>query len=165
VTTASTTPAARPSATTVPVSNVTPVSATALGPGGTADGDNPQDARLALSGNPATPWRIYWYATAAFGNLKAGTGLLLDLGRTLTVTSAIIQLGNTPAAVLQLRAGTTPADLATVAGDSDASGLVRLRLRSPVRARYLLIWFTGLPSDGNGTYQAAVSAVTATVTP
>jgi hypothetical protein len=103
---------------------------------------SPQGAPLALSGNPATPWRTDWYATATFGNLKAGAGLLLDLARTLTITGAAIQPGNIPGAGFQLHAGTTPADLATVASDSAAGGLVRLRLRSPVRARYLLIWFT-----------------------
>jgi hypothetical protein len=161
----SATPSARPSPTAVPVTDVTPVSATAFGPGGTSDGDNPQDASLALSGNPATPWHTDWYATAAFGNLKAGTGLLLDLGRTLTITGATIRLGNIPGADFQLRAGTSTADLATAASDSGAGGLVRLRLPSPVRAQYLLIWFTLLPPDDDGTYQAYVSAVTATVTP
>ena len=165
VTAASATPSARPSPTAATVTAVTPVSATAFGPGGASDGDNPQDASLALSGNPATPWRTDWYATPTFGDLKAGTGLLLDLGRTLTITGAAIQLGNIPGAGFQLRAGTTPADLATVASDSAAGGLVRLRLRSPVRARYLLIWFTLLPPDDDGTYQAYISAVTATVTP
>jgi cytoskeleton protein RodZ len=153
------------SPTAVPVTDVTPASASAFGPGGTSDGDNPQDASLALSGNPATPWHTDWYATAKFGNDQAGTGLLLDLGRPLTVTGAAIQLGSTPGADFQLRAGTTPADLATVASDSGAGGLVRLRLSSSVRARYLLIWFTLLPPDTDGTYQADVSAVTATVTP
>jgi hypothetical protein len=75
---------------------VTPVSATAFGPGGTSDGDNPQDASLVLSGSPVTPWHTDWYATASFGNLKAGTGLPLDLGRTLTITGAAIRLGNIP---------------------------------------------------------------------
>jgi hypothetical protein len=164
-TAASATASARPSPTAIPATVATPVSATAFGPGGTSDGDNPQDASLALSGNPATPWRTDWYATPTFGNLKAGTGLLLDLGRTLTITGATIQLGNIPGAGFQLRAGTTPADLATVASDSAAGGLVRLRLPSPVRAQYLLIWFTVLPPDDDGTYQASVSAVTATVTP
>jgi cytoskeletal protein RodZ len=165
VTAASATPSARPSPTAVPVTDVTPVSAAAFGPGGTSDGDNPQGASLALSGNPATPWHTDWYATAAFGNTKAGTGLLLDLGRRLTVTGATIQLGSTPGADFQLRAGTGPADLATVASDSGAGGLVRLRLPAPVRAQYLLIWFTLLPPDDDGTYQAYVSAVTATVAP
>jgi hypothetical protein len=165
VTAASVTPSARPSPAAVPVTDVTPVSAAAFGPGGASDGDNPQDASLALSGNPATPWHTDWYATPAFGNLKAGTGLLLDLGRTLTITGATIQLGNRPGAAFQLRAGTRPADLATVASDSGAGGLVRLRLPAPVRAQYLLIWFTLLPPDADGTYQAYVSAVTATVAP
>lgn len=160
---ASATPSARPSPTAPPVTDVTPVSATAFGPGGTSDGDDPQDASLALSGNLATPWHTDWYTTARFGNLQAGTGLLLDLGRTRTVSSAAIQLGKMPGADFQLRAGTTPADLVTVASESGAGGLVRLRLPVPVRAQYLLIWFTLLPPDGNGTYQAYVSAVTATV--
>ncbi len=164
-TSASATPSARPSPTAVPVTGISPVSATAFGPGGTSDGDNPQDASLALSGNPATPWQTDWYATAMFGNLEAGTGLLLNLGRTFTITGAAIQLGNIPGADFQLRAGMTPADVATVASDSGAGGLVRLRLSSPVHAQYLLIWFTLLPPDDDGTYQADISAVTATVTP
>jgi hypothetical protein len=144
---------------------VTPVSATPFGSGGTSDGDNPQDASLALSGNPATPWHTDWYATATFADLKAGTGLLVDLGRALTVTGAAIRLGNTPGADFQLRAGTNPAHLVTAASAAGAVGLVRLRLPAPVRAQYLLIWFTQLPPNGDGSYEAYVSAVTATVIP
>jgi cytoskeletal protein RodZ len=159
------TPSASPSSAAAAVSDVTPVSATPFGPDGTSDGDNPQDASLALSGDSATPWHTDWYGTAAFADLKPGTGLLLDLGRTLTVTGATIQLGSTPGTDFQLRAGTTTAALTTAASDSGAGGLVRSRLSSPVRARYLLIWFTLLPPDSAGTYQADVSAVTVTVTP
>jgi hypothetical protein len=162
---ASATPSARPSPAAVPVAVVTPVSATPFGPGGTSDGDNPQDASLALSRNTATPWHTDWYATTTFAGLKAGTGLLVNLGRALTVTGAAIRLGNTPGADFQLRAGTTPAHLVTAASAADAGGLVRLRLPAPVRAQYLLIWFTQLPPNGDGSYEAYVSAVTATVTP
>jgi cytoskeletal protein RodZ len=154
-----------PSPTALPVSDVTPVSAAAFGSGGTSDGDNPQDGSLALSGNPATPWHTDWYATPAFAGLATGTGLLLDLGRPLWVTGASIQLGATPGADFQLRAGTAATDVVTVASRSGAGGLVRLRLDSPVRAQYLLIWFTLLPPDGAGTYQADVSGVAVTVTP
>jgi cytoskeletal protein RodZ len=155
---ASATPA---SATAV---SATPVGAMPFGPAGPADGDNPQDAALALSGKPGQSWHTDWYSTPTFGHLKAGTGLLLDLGRTDTITGAAIQLGRIPGADFQLRAGTTPADLTTVAGASDAGGLVRLRLSAPVRGRYLLIWFTRLPPNGEGSYQAYVFAATATVT-
>jgi cytoskeletal protein RodZ len=141
---------------------VTPVSAAAFGPAGTSDGDNPQNARLALSGNPSDPWQTDWYTTARFGNLQAGTGLLLGLGRTVTMTAVTIDLGAAPGADLQVRAGTSPGSLSTVASASGAGGTVRLRLASPARARYLLIWFTLLPPDSSGTYQADVSGVTVT---
>ena len=156
-------PSPRPSPTAVPVTEVTPVapvSAAAFGPGGTSSGDNPQGAPLALSGDPATPWHTDWYTTARFGNLQAGTGLLLSLGRTVTAAGVTIRLGSTPGADLQLRAGTTLSDMPVLATAADAGGTVRLTLASDPHIRYLLIWFTLLPPDPAGTYQADISSVT-----
>lgn len=79
------------SPTPVAVRTLTPASVTAFGPAGTADGDNPQIAARALSGDPATPWTSQWYATSDL-NGKGGTGLLLDLGRTVTITSVRLSL-------------------------------------------------------------------------
>jgi cytoskeletal protein RodZ len=137
---------------------LTPASVAAFGPDG---GDDAQQAALAVSGNPATPWRSDWYTTPYFGNLYPGTGLLLDMGHTVTLTSVRLSLGN-PGADLQLRAGSTPvlADLHTVATSSGAGGTVQLSLTSPAHARYLLIWFTKLPPDSAGTYQASVYSIT-----
>jgi len=157
------TQSARPSATrsAPPGSTLTPANAAAFGPGGTAQGDNPQNAPLALAGHPATPWHTSWYATPTFGNLRAGTGLLLDMGRPVTITSAQITLGSIPGADIELRAGNVPAlaDLRTVARATNAGGVVQLRPTGPVPGRYLLIWFTLLPPDGSGTYQADISGV------
>ena len=144
-----------------PVTPLAPVSAAAFGPGGTAQGDNPQNARLALANNPATPWHTSWYTTAHFGNLRTGTGLLLDLGRPVTVTSAQIALGSIPGANIELRAGNAPAltDLKTVARATNAGGVVQLRPTRSVRGRYLLIWFTSLPPDLDGTFEASVHSI------
>lgn len=150
----------RPATARAPAAEVTPVSAAAFGPGGTSDGDDPQGAPLALAGAPATPWHTDWYTTARFGNLQKGTGLLLGLGRTVPAASVTIRLGSIPGADLQLRAGTALTDMPVVATAADAGGTVRLRLASHPRIRYLLIWFTLLPPDPAGTYQADVSSVT-----
>ena len=151
-----------PVATAVPLTSLKPVSAAAFGPNGTSDGDNSQNASLALSGDPATPWHTSWYTTAHFGNLQTGTGLLLDLGRTVTATSVTIRLGSAQGADLQVRAGTTPGDLHVVARAAGAGGPVRLSLASHPHLRYMLIWFTRLPPDAAGTYQAYISNVTVT---
>jgi hypothetical protein len=127
---------------------------TAFGPGG---GDGAGQAALALSGNPATPWRTDWYATPYFGGLYSGTGLLVDMGRSVTVTSVRLSF-SAAGASLQLRAGDEPvaARLRTVATATSAPATVQLTLSTPAHARYLLIWFTKLPPDPVGTYQARI---------
>jgi hypothetical protein len=139
----------------VPAQPLTPVRAAAFGPGG---GDNPQLAHLAIGGRRAAGWYTDWYTSARFGNLYPGTGLLLDMGRPVTVTAAQISLGSARGASLQLRIGPAPAlaDLPPAAHVSGASGAVRLRLTRPAHGRYVLLWFTRLPADPAGTFQAGV---------
>ncbi len=138
-----------------------PVSAVAFGPGGVGTGDDPGDAAATIDSESGTAWHTDWYVTAEFGGLQAGTGLLLDLGRQATVTSATIALGQDAGASLQLRAGNSPdlAGLRPVATMTGAGGVVRLPVAAPVRARYLLVWLTKLPPDQAGTFMATVYSV------
>ena len=140
--------------------SLVPASVAAFGPGGTADGDNPQNAGNVVA-DPASGWQSDWYTTASFGGLKDGTGLLLDMGRTVTITSVRLTLGGPPGARLELRLGAVPslAGLRVVTTATTAGDLLTLRLR-PVSARYVLLWFTRLPPDGAGTYQVSVYRVT-----
>jgi cytoskeletal protein RodZ len=156
--TAQASPTVTPSATPIAAQALTPVTVAAFGPGGTATGDDQARAGLAIGDNAASPWYSDWYTTSDFGNLQAGTGLLLDMGRAVTVTSVRLSLGGPRGTDLQLRAGRRPAldSLRTVATRSGAGGTVRLQLATPVHARYLLIWFTSLPPDPSGTYQVSV---------
>lgn len=141
---------------------LTPVSVLAYGPDGLADGDNPQFASRATDGNPATAWMTRSYGTAHFGNGQSATGLLLDMGHVVTITSAEVSLGTAHGAGFQMRAGNTPllADMPVVAIARNASGPLGVRLITPVRARYVLIWFTTLPPDASGTFQAIVYNIT-----
>jgi hypothetical protein len=150
------TPAASPPSESLPVAL-----AEAFGPYGVGDGDNPQGAQFPITPGASSPWQTDWYTTANFGRLKQGTGLLLDLGHSATITSVRIALGPAVGADLQLRVGDTPAlaDLPVVASASDAGGTVGLRPAHAVRARYVLIWFTLLPPNSAGQYQASVYQV------
>jgi cytoskeletal protein RodZ len=163
---ASTTPASpTPSASSpspAPVRALAPASVAAFGPAGLANGDDPQGAALAVAGNPARPWISQWYATAYFGALKAGTGLLLDMGRPVTVASVRVWLAGPSGADIDLRAGSKPvlSWLPRVARATNAGGAVPFRLGAPAHVRYLLIWFTKLPPDHAGTYRASVYRIT-----
>jgi cytoskeletal protein RodZ len=153
--------AASPSTSPVAVQALAPASVAAFGPAGLSDGDDPQGAAQAIGGDPARPWISQWYATARFGSLKRGTGLLLDMGRPVTVTSVRLSLAGSGADI-KLRAGSkpVPAWLPRVASVSGAGRTVRLQPSTPVHVRYLLIWFTKLPPDNAGTYRAAVYRIT-----
>ncbi len=149
-------PAASPPS--APPVTLTPAGAVAFGPGGPAHGDNPQDASLAIDRRPATSWQTDWYATSHFGNLQAGTGLLLDMGHPVTITSVQVLLSGATGADLQVCVGGAAAlkALRPVTSAANAGGNLRLRLAKPARGRYVLIWFTRLPPDPAGTYEAKV---------
>jgi hypothetical protein len=124
------------------------------------DGDNPQLAPNVLADQSAG-WHTKWYATAAFGQLKPGTGLLLDMGSTVTITRVIVQLGPSPGAELELRVARQPDPAAFRTSDTAAaSATATLAPAAPAQARYVLLWCTRLPPSGTGTYQLIVHRVT-----
>jgi cytoskeletal protein RodZ len=146
------------------VTTLTVASATAYGPDGFGDGDNPGNATYAIAPNASQSWATQWYSTPNFGMLKHGTGLLLDLGGKVTVVGLRLDLARYRGSDLQIRVGngTATQDLRVVATADNVAGAVNLTLRHPVAARYLLIWFTQLPPDGSGHYQASASRVVVT---
>jgi cytoskeletal protein RodZ len=147
-------PASSPT-TASPLQAIKPVGIKAYGPYG-VQGDDPQAAYEAIDGSTATRWRSDWYSTAAFGNTQSGTGLMIDLGHPVTIDSATITIG-TPGASIQLRGGDTPAEAASqiIGSDQGAAATAVIRPEEhPIR--YLLIWFTQLPPDSDGTYRAVV---------
>ena len=158
------TPSAKPTPTptqkpiTPPVTLLPLAAAEAFGPGGVGDGDNPSGAAYVLASNPPLPWSTNWYASPKFGMLKSGTGLLLTLDHQSTITSVRIDLTRYQGVNLELKAadGTSPQDFKVVATADNTGGTLRLTLRHPASARYLLIWFTQLPPNGDGQYQESV---------
>jgi hypothetical protein len=155
-------PTATPSSAvpTGPAVTLTVANATAFGPDGTSDGDNPGMASRILRGGGA--WDSSWYATAEFGHMQSGTGILLDMGRAVTVNSVGLVLGTAAGADVQVRVGDT-ADLdsmSTAANISNVHGTIRLPLSSPASARYVLIWFTKLPLKSPGKYEVSLYKAT-----
>jgi hypothetical protein len=149
--------------TPTPAPRSLPVASIAtFGPEGLSDGDN-QGIASRINEAGAQPWYSSWYATPGFGNLQAGTGLLLDMGDAVRVSDLRLVLGNALGTDIQVRVGNTAtqAGLATVAGATDAGGTVRLPVTSSAAARYVLVWFTRLPPNGQqGEYQVDVYGVT-----
>ncbi len=115
-------------------------------------------AGLAIDGKPATRWQTQFYLNnPVFGGLKSGSGLLLDMGKEIQLSSITVELGPTPGADVAIKVGNdgsrTQASMAsftTVAQATDLSGTHTFAARPAAKGRYVLIWFTRLPPQANG---------------
>jgi hypothetical protein len=151
-----------PAPSPVAVRLLTVASATAYGPDGASDGDHPDLAPGIINGGDGRAWQSSWYTTAEFGNLQSGTGLLLDMGETVNLSRVLLVLGTPAGADIQIRVGnmSLPAELPVAASAYDAGGTVELRVTPAASGRYVLIWFTQLPRNSQGKYQASVYSAT-----
>ncbi|MEU2247629.1 protein kinase family protein [Streptomyces sp. NPDC019224] len=127
--------------------------------------EKPQDIDHVHDADRSTYWHTDWYASADFGNLKDGVGVVLDLGKVQRVGTVDVSfLGGTTS--VELRAAddstvpTLPNGFDTVAEGSGTQ--VSLKPAKPVQARYLLVWLTKLPPSGEGNFRGKISDIKVT---
>jgi hypothetical protein len=131
-------------------------------PQGDGDPDNPGRVELAFDGDVSTAWSTYEYrGSPAFGNLKDGVGLLLDLGSAQDLAALTLST-EAPGATVEIRTGDS-ADGDLDSFDVAAGGTVeeetQFSFEEPVSARYVLVWITGLVASENG-FSADIAEVT-----
>lgn len=161
---------ARPTAKASPAGSATPsdgleefqiVAAADFDPLG-GDGENPQLAARVYDDDAKTEWQSERYWTAAFGGVKSGVGILVDLGpnktpKKVTVTLAI------PASFDIYVASERSLDGATKIGSKTmVSGTQTVLAATPVKGQYVIVWFTQLSKDSTGRndYRARVGEIT-----
>jgi eukaryotic-like serine/threonine-protein kinase len=120
--------------------------------------DHPEEASLAIDGNVSTAWYTQHYASASFGGLRSGSGLVLDLGTPVDVKRMVLRLA-VPGTSVVVHAGDDEASLlsAKTVGTVGSASSTWV-LHPGTTARYWLVWFTRLaPSDG--AFRAGVAEV------
>jgi serine/threonine protein kinase len=126
--------------------------------GGDEDG---AAAKYAIDNNPSTFWHTSYYFTyPALGNLKKGTGLILDMGKQVRLSQVVVQFGGSCCADVEIEIGNdnnpVPATLSTfteVASSTSAHGSTTFNVTSGASGRYVLIWITRLPPLAGSTNQ------------
>jgi hypothetical protein len=147
-----------------PAAVLQPQSAAAYGPN---FGDNGSLAGLAIDRPPTTDWTTDSYrGTPHFGNLYNGTGLMLDMGKSVNVSSVTVTFGSMPGTHVRVMVGHTgtgsgnapPPGFTTLGRSSNAHDSVTFTGHAPASGQFILIWFTKLaPQSGqSGQYQSDV---------
>ena len=130
--------------------------------------ENTDMAANVLTGNSQGWATQQYYRSPFFGNLKAGTGLILDLGKPVSVSSITVTFGAVQGANVQIKVGSSDArsksnlaSMATVASQTDVYNSVTFTVQHPVKGQYLVIWFTKLPpmAQSANKYMAQIFGV------
>jgi hypothetical protein len=153
-----------PSPSTIPATVLNPQSAAAFGPGG---GDNAGQAGLAIDASQGTDWTTDSYqGSPFFGNLYHGTGLMLDMGTRVNVSSVTVIFGNIPGTHVRVEVGNSasapggkpPPGFTMLGHSSNAAGAVTFTGHGTESGQFILIWFTKLAQQPGqpGHFQADV---------
>jgi hypothetical protein len=148
---------------TTSIATLVPVKATGFDPLRSVKDDrsneNTQYAPYAIDSSMRSAWDSQWYTTTEFGGLKAGAGLLLDMGKPATFRSVLVTFGAIPGADVKLLVGNSVTrsaanleSMTTVAAANDVGGPVTFRISSSAAGRFLVIWFTKLPPKSGSAH-------------
>jgi serine/threonine protein kinase len=152
-----------PSESAAPAAPITGVTARDLDPQGSDLAENPDEAGLAVDGDPSTSWQTSRY-DQQFGpaGLKSGVGLVLDLGAAHDVSVVDLTTLGSPTRVQIYVTSQDPANLqgAKVAGESTIDGTRgSVGIDPAVGGRYVVVWLTELPAVPGGFRGGIAEAV------
>ncbi|MFF8861933.1 protein kinase family protein [Streptomyces sp. NPDC015139] len=136
-------------------------------PFGKDQSEKPGDIGKVYDGSTATYWQTDFYLSPAFGNLKSGVGVILDLGKVQQVGKVTVSfVGDTS---VELRsasadAGSEPTSFNDYSKVAEGSGsTVQLKPGKSLKSRYLLVWLTKLPMQADdGKWRGRVADIKVT---
>ncbi|MHA7648909.1 serine/threonine-protein kinase [Mycobacterium sp. ML4] len=142
---------------------VKPVSATVFSPDGAPD--NPQDAKLAIDGNPNTGWSTVTYTDAVpFPRFIQGMGLMLHLSEPTALSAVTVDVPSTGTQV-QIRSSPTenPARLSDTTELAPTASLQpghnRIAVQNRTKTSNVLVWISTLGTT-NGQSRTELSDIT-----
>jgi hypothetical protein len=145
---------ARPSTQTTPVVRKSP---TKLTPAGVSAYNNPphpdtsapRGPEKAIDGSNSSFWTTQHYGNAHFGGFRPGIGLVIDMGKPVTVSKVRVTMppADQPGTV-ELHVGDSGDPSAAKTDTADAGGGFDLNGRQ-TKGQYVTLWFTKLPHAGD----------------
>jgi putative peptide zinc metalloprotease protein len=126
--------------------------------------ENDNLASYAIDQSSVTSWQSQYYlGNPVFGGLKAGSGLIVDMGRKVRLKSVTVTFGSVPGADVSIKVGNDDTlaasalpSFTTVASADGVGGRHTFKTTRRIRGRYVLIWFTRLPPASQGKYEAEI---------
>ncbi len=129
------------------------------------EGDNQEgnaSVPRSFDGKKDTLWRSQAYASAPFGGFpKKGIGLILDLGQQTDVHQVVVDLVGGPDLTAYVASKVTLDGATSIGTSTGRDGTVTFTVPNggAVKGQLIILWFTKLAPDGEGTFRAQVAEV------
>ena len=144
-----------------PVSVALPIRAVEdFDPEGTDQSERPEETGFAVDGDTSTAWHTERYASAEFGNLKSGVGLLIGLEEPAAVSEVVLDAPTPGARFEILGAEGADGQRPRLGGGTTTGAEQVVPLTGDTPQSAYVVWFTELAPDGNGRFWADVGEVT-----
>lgn len=134
--------------------------------------ENPAGAALAVDGDPRTGWQTSkYFQSPQLGGLKAGVGLVVDLGGPRSVQSVRLLLsGPTDVEIYSSAPGAArrPVSLSTVRRAAAAHQVgpdASIAFSTPVSTRFLVVWLVSLPHTQDDEFRGEIREIEVRGTP
>jgi lipopolysaccharide export system protein LptC len=137
-----------------------------------SDSENASTAGNAIDSSTTTFWSTdTYYNHPQFGNIKSGTGLIIDMGQRVRLSQVEVQFGTVCCTTAEIYLGnsnvkskTALSNFTLVASAATASGIHEFTSDSTATGRYVLIWLTGnlpllpgkVPAGEQAQYEAQI---------
>ena len=152
-------PTTAPTTTAPPLAPVTITGGTVLDPQGLeSDGK----VKLVYDGNPSTVWTSRWYGSADYNGKKDGVGVVLDLDRSVVLTSVELVLPAKQDVTVYAATNASIDGAQKIGSVTDQAGTVTLTAPDGLTAATkLIVWVTkAAPAEAPNHYRAQISEVT-----
>lgn len=160
-------PRSRPTATATrpatPATQVlTPADAHAYNPPPHSDSSANDGAGKAIDDSKSSYWKTQYYFDDHFGGFRRGIGLVINMGKKVTVDKVTVTMPDGTPGTVELHVGDAGTDADPQIATHDAAGTFDLSGK-PAQGQYVTLWFTKLPNVG-GKFQIHVQDVKVTGT-
>lgn len=126
------------------------------------EGDGAENNNLTpktYDGDTSTGWNSENYRTDAFGGLKKGVGLIVDLGPNKKPQSVQLDVPQNVTLEVYIGPDASLEGATKIGAESDKSGRLTFEVPQEVGGQYIVLWYTALHADQEGKRRAWLNEV------
>lgn len=121
--------------------------------------ERPENGPLVIDGDPSTVWYTFTYNTAAFGGLKPGVAVQIQLAEPATINGVELLTRSSGGMVEVHQAGASDPRAGAILAQGPFAHNTQLNFAHPVEGDSFTLWISELPEIGDNQYRLDIEEI------